>query len=115
MILSLRDSLHTGNRLNTNLLKLTTLLLVLSVCHAVQGQSIFGSIVGTVKDPSASAVSGAVVSLVNTDENTARKTTTSGSGDYEALNLKAGHYEVKVEGKGFDTSTRSAVTLDARP
>ena len=100
--------------MKTNWLTLFTLTLVLSSSGAIQGQSTFGSIVGNVKDPSGAAVSGAVVSVLNTDENTARKTTTSGSGDYEALNLKAGHYEVKVEGKGFDISIRSAITLDAR-
>ena len=79
-----------------------------------QAQSTFGSIIGNVKDPSGAAVSAAVVTLVNTGENTTRSTKTNNSGDYEALNLKPGLYDVTVESQGFDISTRGPVTLDAR-
>ena len=77
-------------------------------------QSTFGSILGNVKDPSGAGVGSAVVKISNTDENTAWSTITNRTGDYEALNLKPGRYEVTITSPGFQSETKSGITLDAR-
>ena len=92
----------------------TLCLLALCGGSSALAQSTFGSIIGSVKDASGGSISGAEITLLNTDENTRRKAKSGSDGDYEALNLKPGHYDIKVEMKGFDVETRQAVTLDAR-
>ncbi len=67
------------------LLALAAGLLLPLLCQA---QSTFGSIVGNVKDPSGSAVAGAVVTITNVDENTSKQVLAGRDGAYEALNLK---------------------------
>jgi hypothetical protein len=95
--------------------------LLLSICLLALGngghlsaQSIFGSLVGTVKDPSGAVVHQAAITITNTGENTARTVQTDGTGNYEALNLKPGSYSVTVKHPGFDEASRSSIVLDAR-
>ncbi len=80
----------------------------------VNAQSIFGSILGTVKDASGSVVPNATVKLINIDENTSRTLTTNDNGDYEAVNTKPGRYRVEVSATGFQTFTTSEIALAAR-
>jgi hypothetical protein len=77
-------------------------------------QSTYGSIVGTVKDPSGAAISGARVTITNTDEQTSREVTTDKSGSYESLDLLPAHYEVTIEQTGFAVSHTSGLVLLAR-
>ena len=79
-----------------------------------QAQSTFGSIVGNVKDPSGSAVAGAVVTIVNLAENTSKQVLTDRDGAYEALNLKPSNYSVKVSHPGFQAAAMNDVGLLAR-
>ena len=55
-------------------------------------QSTFGTILGTVTDATGAVISNATIKIINTDENTSRTLTTDGSGNYDAVDLKAGHY-----------------------
>lgn len=77
-------------------------------------QSTFGSIVGTVTDPSGAAVPSARVNVTNLAENITVSLETDASGNYEALNLKAGTYQVSVEAPGFKTFRVAQVPLAAR-
>ncbi len=106
---------------------LLSILLVLSasavLCTDAGAQVRFGSIVGTVTDPSAAAASGATVKLVNLGTNETRTVQTSSSGTFAFPNLIAGLYRVEVEMTGFkhfiqdkvevqvDLSTRIDATL----
>jgi hypothetical protein len=56
---------------------------VVCLSIAAHAQSTFGVVVGTVKDPSGAAVSGATVKLTNTGENIAPQTLSSSDGTYE--------------------------------
>ena len=93
---------------------LSVLLLALNIQVVLEAQSIFGSIVGTVKDPSGAVIGRAVVNITNTDENTSHSVVTNSNGAYEALNLKPGHYSVAVTQPGFQTATKSDISLEAR-
>ena len=55
-------------------------------------QSTQGTIFGSVKDASGAVVSGAAVTLTNTDEGVSRVTKTNGSGEYSFSDAKASHY-----------------------
>jgi len=78
-------------------------LLVLFVLssQAAFGQAVFGSIIGTVTDPSGAAVSGAKVTVVSQTKSTSETTTTNESGNYSVTHLIPDLYTVRVEGSGF--------------
>src|SRR6267142_7140427 len=91
------------------------LLLVLSLVPftLVWGQNITGSISGTVTDSSDAVVSGATVTIVNTDTGvTMRTVKTDNSGGYSAPLLPIGHYRVTVAAGGFSKSVRQGIELN---
>jgi hypothetical protein len=95
------------------------LLVVITACVISSGlpafgQSTFGSIVGTVKDQSGSVVPGATVTLVNAGSAASKTATTSGSGNYEFLNLDAGNYQVSIQAAGFKDVVFDHLVLQAR-
>ena len=60
-----------------------------------------GDIQGTVVDPSGLGVGGARVSIRNVGTRVARAFTTNDEGQFSALQLDVGDYEVRVEKDGF--------------
>jgi hypothetical protein len=87
---------------------------VLGLHQASYAQSTFGTILGTVKDPSGSAVPMAKVDLTNAGTNAVRTTTTRQDGGYEFVSVDAGMYKVTVEATGFQPTESQTFTLDAR-
>jgi len=88
---------------------------ILLLCPmAAYAQSTFGTILGSVKDNSGAIVPKATVRLTDTDENTARETTTNGNGDYEFVNTKDGHYRLEVTAAGFQGFVATELQLVAR-
>ncbi|HLW75836.1 MAG TPA: carboxypeptidase regulatory-like domain-containing protein, partial [Bryobacteraceae bacterium] len=80
---------------------------------AVTAQDITGSISGSVRDAAGAAVTGAKVTVTNTDRNAVmRATTTDGDGNYIAPLLPVGHYAVAIEGKGFKRSIKNDIELN---
>src|SRR5271165_3156692 len=79
---------------------LATICSVLAVA-GTSAQSIFGGIVGTVKDPVQSAVVAAQVILTDSDDGQKHQATTDGNGAFEFVNLKPGHYDIVVTVPGF--------------
>jgi len=77
------------------------LLLSLWASSAAWGQDATGRIIGTVTDPSGSAIPGAQVTVTNVATKLVQTTTTDASGFYQVLSLPIGEYEVKVEAAGF--------------
>ncbi|MEI4861459.1 carboxypeptidase-like regulatory domain-containing protein, partial [Klebsiella pneumoniae] len=55
------------------------------------------TIVGTVTDPSGAAVADAKVTLTNVDTGVSKVLSTNESGQYVAVDIHIGHYDVKVE------------------
>ena len=88
-------------------LTLVTLLLVGAVAsRPASGQVLYGSVIGTITDPSDAAVAGAAVTLTNKQTGLARDVLADDGGRYSLVNLLPGVYTLKVAAKGFRTSTR---------
>ena len=89
-------------------------LVLLLCCSTAFGQTTFGSITGTVTDPSGAGIPGAQVTVTNETTGGLRSATTGGSGVYNVPDLNIGIYRVRVEAKGFEVFVREHLTLDAR-
>jgi hypothetical protein len=72
----------------------------LAVTGAV-GQAVYGSILGTVTDPSGAAVNGAKVTVTSQTKNVSVEATTNESGNYSVTHLIPDIYTVRIEGTGF--------------
>ena len=79
-----------------------------------RAQEVSGNISGTVVDAAGAAVSGATVTLTNTDRAYVERTlTTNKAGYYVATSLPLGKYSVTVSMKGFKTATETGIVLNA--
>jgi hypothetical protein len=85
-------------------------VLLLSLPAFSQGSS--GRILGTVTDQSGGVVSGATVSVIDTDRGITRTLTTDDAGAYNAPNLTPGNYTVRGEAKGFKRIERQGVVIE---
>ncbi len=88
------------------------LAVVLFLALPVSAQAPVGTILGTVKDTSGAVISGATVTIRNTDTGQTRTLTTGSDGAYRANAMPIGNYEVRVEQSGFQTQVRSGLTLN---
>jgi hypothetical protein len=77
-------------------------------------QSTQGTILGTVTDTTGAAVHNATVTITDTDENVSRTVKTDATGNYQALDLTAGNYAVKIEAPGFEAEQQTGMVLVAR-
>jgi outer membrane receptor protein involved in Fe transport len=83
---------------------LATLSLVCTLwVPGAMGQAVYGSILGTVTDPSGAAVAGAKVTVTSQTKNVSTTETTNESGNYSVTHLIPDVYTVRVEGTGFKT------------
>jgi hypothetical protein len=87
---------------------------ILLFSGAAYCQSTFGTVLGTVKDPSGSAVPKATVELLNVGTNAVRTATTTDAGAYQFVNVEQGTYQVKVTAPGFQTVEITAFEMAAR-
>ncbi len=87
---------------------------VLAFCNLGYGQSTFGTVLGTVKDPSGSFVPMATVTLTNTGTTAAHTTVTSANGAYEFVNMEIGNYKLTVDAPGFQKTEYQAFDVAAR-
>ena len=67
------------------------------------GQAIYGSILGTVTDPTGAAVNGAKVTVTSQTKNISTTETSNESGNYSVTHLIPDVYSVRIEGTGFKT------------
>ena len=77
----------------------------------LSSQAVYGSIVGTVLDPSGGAVAGAKVTIRDKDRDVTTTATTNESGNYSQGHLIVGHYQVRVEAPGFQTFLQDNVNV----
>ena len=70
-----------------------------------------GEITGTVTDPSAAAVSGARITIVNTATSASRVIRTNEAGNYDLPALPPGIYDLKAEFSGFRTAELKGIEL----
>ena len=85
---------------------------VLLLCVPAFSQGSFGRILGTVTDQSGGVVVGATVTVIDTERGITRTLTTDDAGAYNAPNLTAGNYTVRVEAKGFKRLERQAIVIE---
>jgi hypothetical protein len=85
---------------------------VLLLCLPVFSQGSFGRILGTITDQSGGVVSGATVTVIDTERGINRTLTTDDAGAYNAPNLTAGNYTVRVEAKGFKRIERQNIGIE---
>jgi hypothetical protein len=93
---------------------LPCVLLVLAGGSAALAQSLFGSISGTVHDSSGAVVPNARIVLHRTETNSDRTVTSDKLGNYQAINIEAGLYDITATAQGFATTVGTGVTLIAR-
>lgn len=85
---------------------------VLLFCSAAFGQSTFGTVAGSVLDPSGAAIPGAQVNLSNLSTGEKRSQTTGSDGIYSFVNLNPGQYRIEVEKSGFKHFMRGPVVVE---
>ena len=77
-------------------------------------QSVKSSILGTVKDQGGAVILGAQVVVTNSDTGISVNYATDADGNFQASELSAGRYEVKVTKPGFQSKSISDLALAAR-
>ena len=87
------------------------LFLLCVASQPASAQVLYGSLVGTVEDPTGAVVPGATLSLTNVSTGTAREITADEQGRYTAVNLPGGTYTIIVTAPGFRTLTRTGVEV----
>jgi len=78
-----------------------TILLCASTVRPATSQVLYGSVVGTVTDPSGAIVPGAKVTLTGKLTGAERVDTTDSGGRYSFVNVLPGTYDLKVNATGF--------------
>ena len=87
------------------------LLLMLGAQRPVVSQVLYGSMVGTVTDPSGAVVPNAEVTATDAGTGQTRTDTSDASGRFNLTNLLPGTYSLKVTAKGFRTLDRSGIVI----
>src|SRR5712671_5666613 len=91
-----------------------SLFVFLSTSIFVQGQSTYGSITGSVTDPTGAAVTDARVTLTNLGTAEKRTQPTGADGLYSFVNLIPGNYRVEAEKPGFKRVTQEPVVVQVQ-
>jgi len=85
--------------------------LVLVLVSTALGQGTGGRILGRVADPTAAALAGVRVTLINDATGVRRDTTTNETGDYVFPEVPVGDYTLEFDQAGFKKNVRHGVTL----
>src|SRR5580693_5551080 len=86
-------------------------LLLSAVTYA---QSTFGTVLGTVKDPSGSLIPKAKIQLINTGTNGTREIESNSNGSFQFNNIDVGTYQLTVEAPGFQKTEYQPFELLSR-
>lgn len=87
------------------------LAVVATAAMPAEAQLLYGGLVGAVVDAQGAVVPGAKVTIINTDTNLTRETTTDAQGAYSFVNVLAGPYDVRIALEGFREAVRSRVPV----
>ncbi|PYY24592.1 MAG: hypothetical protein DMG62_03280 [Acidobacteria bacterium] len=77
------------------------------------GQAVYGSIFGTVTDPTGAVIPNAKVTVTDVRKGTSDSITTNESGNYSATHLIPDVYQIKVEAQGFETAKSGNMNVSA--
>src|ERR1700686_322758 len=72
----------------------------------------YGSVVGTVSDPTGAVVPNATVTLTSKDTGVARESKSDEGGRYSFVNVLPGKYDVKVTAPGFRTLAQTDIDVN---
>jgi hypothetical protein len=81
---------------------------------AIQAQTTFGSITGTITDSTGAPTPGVNVTVTNLDTSEKRHMLTNNDGIYQFVNLTPGRYRVDAEKSGFKKFSRTPVVLEVQ-
>jgi len=92
------------------------LIALTAAVPAAMAQAVYGSIAGTVVDPSGAALPGVTVTITSTERRTVDTVVSNASGNYVKEHLLPGMYEVKAELTGFKSAvvSRAKVSVDTQ-
>jgi hypothetical protein len=99
-----------GKALFTSLLALGTVVWAVHPA-SLAGQVLYGSIVGSVTDPTGAVIPNAKITATNTGTSQVRTDTTDGQGRYNLTNLVPGTYTVSATATGFRELNQSNVAV----
>src|SRR5467141_4895291 len=85
---------------------------ILLLCLPLFSQGSSGRILGTVTDQSGGVISGATVTVTDTERGVSKILVTNEPGEYNAPTLNPGTYKVRAESKGFKTVERQNIVLE---
>jgi Carboxypeptidase regulatory-like domain len=85
---------------------------ILLLCLPLFSQGSSGRILGTVTDQSGGVISGATVTVTDTERGVSKILVTNEPGEYNAPTLVPSTYKVRVEAKGFKTVERQNIVLE---
>jgi hypothetical protein len=89
-----------------------SLIFCLSLASSAVGQAVYGSVFGTVTDPSGAAVAGATVTITNIGTNVSETARTNSTGNYNQTRLIPGTYRIKVEAQGFKSAVIDTLVVN---
>ncbi len=92
-------------------LKFLLLLLVALVGFSASTVAQQATIVGTVTDPSGAVVPNVQIVLTNTDTGVSKTIPTNDAGQYVAVDIQIGHYNVKATSAGFKAAEQKNIVL----
>ena len=91
----------------------SVLFLALTLAAPSMAQVLYGTLLGSVRDPSDAAVPAASVTVTNKQTGVSRQTVTDDSGTWSLPTLQAGIYSVRVTKDGFRTVEQDNIELTA--
>jgi hypothetical protein len=86
---------------------------ILATSPGSHAQVVYGSIVGTVSDPSGAVIPGATVAVTDVSKGITQSVISNDSGNYTVTRLVPDSYSVKVTASGFGTAEAQSVAVVA--
>jgi Carboxypeptidase regulatory-like domain len=86
-------------------------LLVLGFSHALMGQAVNGTLLGTVTDTTGAAIPNAKVTATLTSTGGTSVSATNASGNYTFPNMQPGIYTISVDATGFKKAEQQNINL----
>ena len=93
-------------------LSITVVFLVALWPQAASGQTVYGSLAGTVLDSSGAAVPGTTVTLTNLGTSDKRTMESDAAGAYTFVNILPGSYRIDAEKSGFKHFKREPIVME---
>ena len=86
-------------------------VLLFGSISSLHGQTVSGTILGTVADQQGAILAGVEVTARNAETGAVRRAATEGTGAYRITSVPAGTYEVSISASGFKTEVKTGVVV----